>query len=339
MACALSVGERAGWRAVVLENERLRLVVLPEKGADIYELVDLESGVDVLFKAPWGLQRRGAKPREGSAGAPFLENYEGGWQELFPSAGDPCTYRGKPVPLHGEVATRRWTESCLVDTGRQLAVGFSVRCQNPPLTLSRVIRLQAGSPTVSVEERVDNDEDAPAEFVWGHHCVLGPPFIEEGCRLELAAEALRTPAESWEETARLRPGQSSPWPMAESKSGAHIDLSEVPSPDASSHDDVFITGLKEGRMAVHNRRLDLTFAMTFDHNLFRSVVSWQPYGGAKALPLAGSYALGVEPWTSELNLEEAVRAGEAVTLGPRRSLETALSVTLEHNGGCGTTAP
>jgi Domain of unknown function (DUF4432) len=333
MTCSLSTSERAGWRAVVLQNELVRVVVLPAKGADIYELVDLETGVDVLFKTPWGLQAPGAPAREGTEDTAFLQNYEGGWQELFPSAGDPCFYRNKPVAFHGQVATSSWTETPLVDSDTEVAVEFAVQCQNPPLRLSRAIRLRAASPTITIEERVDNDDDSSADFVWGHHCVLGPPFIEEGTRFELAAQSLSTPAQSWEETARLRPGQRSPWPMAEDKSGSKVDLTRIPGPDTGSHDDVFITGLSEGRIVVHNPRLDLTFAMTFDHRLFRWVVSWQPFGGARAMPLAGSYGLGVEPWTSQLNLEEAVRTGDAVSLGAGQSLETVLSVTLKHPGG------
>ena len=48
------------------------------------------------------------RPAKGVVVSEFLENYAGGWQELFPSAGDPCTYRGEPIPFHGEVATLPW---------------------------------------------------------------------------------------------------------------------------------------------------------------------------------------------------------------------------------------
>jgi hypothetical protein len=34
----------------------LEVTVLPDKGADIYAITDLGSGIDPLFKAPWGLQ-------------------------------------------------------------------------------------------------------------------------------------------------------------------------------------------------------------------------------------------------------------------------------------------
>ena len=57
---SVSSGEETGWRSVVLESDALRVVVLPEKGAEIHRLVDRESGIDVLFHVPWGLQPPGA---------------------------------------------------------------------------------------------------------------------------------------------------------------------------------------------------------------------------------------------------------------------------------------
>ena len=62
----------------------------------------------MLFHAPWGLAPPGAPPREGSDGHAFLESYAGGWQELFPSADEPCTYRGHDIGYHGEVAAIPW---------------------------------------------------------------------------------------------------------------------------------------------------------------------------------------------------------------------------------------
>ena len=100
----LSVGSVAGHTAVTFENDRLKVVVLPGKGADIYSLVHKPSGVDALMKTPWGL-----KPPSGSPPADFLENYEGAWQELFPSANDACEVEGHSVPFHGEVALRAWS--------------------------------------------------------------------------------------------------------------------------------------------------------------------------------------------------------------------------------------
>lgn len=48
-----------GVRAFTLTNNQLEVTVLPDKGADIYSLVHRGTGVDVLFKSPWGVRRHG----------------------------------------------------------------------------------------------------------------------------------------------------------------------------------------------------------------------------------------------------------------------------------------
>jgi len=60
----------------------LRIGVLPEKGADIFELIyksaDGSEDIQFLMQTPWGLKRLVLSPRL------IFWKYEGGWQELFP---------------------------------------------------------------------------------------------------------------------------------------------------------------------------------------------------------------------------------------------------------------
>ena len=325
----VSTGTVEGWGSVVLENEYLRAVVLPDKGADIYELVHLETGTDVLFKAPWGLQPPGAQPLEGSGDDEFLWNYEGGWQELFPSVNEACTYRGKRIPFHGEVASLAWAYE-VEDETDAVALRLWTRCRQTSFVLERRMCLRRGVPELVIEGSVLNEGDEPAHFVWGHHCVVGPPFLESGCHLDAPARTIVTSPEIWEpETARLAPGQMEPWPHARLRSGGTVDLRDVPGPDAGSHDDLYLTNLEDGWLTVRNPRLSLSFRLEWDPVLFGWVVLWQPYGGALAKPLAGSYALGVEPWTSRLTLEQAAEAGEAIELAVGARLETTVRARLE----------
>ena len=312
----------SGWAELVLENEELRVTILPDKGADIVGFEHKASGIDPLFRAPWGLGPAGSEPRAGSDGHAFLENYAGGWQELFPNAGDPCTYGGETIPFHGEVATVPWRCEPLGD-----ALRCTVRCRLVPLRLTRTMRLE--ERTLVLEETVENEGSKPAQFVWGHHCVVGPPFLERGCKLRVAARTIETVPEMWEDTARLEPAQRSSWPNGRLRSGGEAYLSEVPGPEAGSHDDVYLTDLAGGWASVENPRLGLRFGLTWDPDVFRWIVSWQPYGGAHAMPLARAYALGVEPWVTKRNLEEAAAAGEALNLDGGESFGTILRATME----------
>ena len=157
----------------------------------------------------------------------------------------------------------------------------------------------------------------PAHFVWGQHCVLGAPLLEDGCRLELPARTIVTRPELWEpETAALAPGQREAWPHARLRDGGTTDLREIPGPERRSHDDIYVGDLEATWLAVSNPRLGLTFRLEWAPAELAWVILWQAYGGADAQPLTGSYALGVEPWTSRLNLEDALASGEAIELEP-----------------------
>lgn len=291
-----------------LVGDELAVTVRPDRGAEIASLVHRASGTELLFRAPWGMR----------GGEGFLGRYAGGWQELFPSAGDETTYNGRTIPFHGEVALLPWD---VVLDGDALRCAVATR--ETSFRLERVMRVDGNA--LVLDETVTNTGDEEAHFVWGHHLVLGPPFLEAGCRLELPARTIVTIPELWEETARLEPGQREPWPHARLRGGGTVDLREIPGTEAGSHDDVYLTDLDAGWAEVRNPRLGLGFRLEFDCELFRWLISWQPYGGARADPLAGAYALGIEPWTSRLPLGDAVEAGEAHALAPGGSIATTVT--------------
>ena len=330
-SCRVAAGEVAGWRSVVIENDAIRVVVLPDKGAEIHQITELRSGTDLLFEGPWGLRPPGASPLPGSGDDEFMWNYAGGWQELFPSVNEACAYRGKQIPFHGEVASLPWEHEILDGDGSDARVRFWTRTRQTPFRVERVLRLREGEAELLVEGSVRNESTESAHFVWGHHCVVGPPFLEPGCRLEIPARTIVTSPELWEpETARLEPGRRETWPWAPLRTGGTVDLRDVPGPETGSHDDLYVTDLDEGWLAVSNPRLDLTFRLEWDQRVFGWIVLWQAYGGAVAPPLSGSYALGVEPWTSRLSLEQAVAAGVANELAGGASFTTSLRARVLH---------
>lgn len=314
-----------GWRAVTVANEHLALTVLPDRGAEVHALVDRASGVDVLFHAPWGLAPPGAPPREGSDGHRFLELYAGGWQELFPSANDPCTYRGRDLPYHGEVAMIPWQ----VEPDGDDALRCTITCETAPFRLERRMALQRDAARLVVGERIVNTGDEDWECVWGHHLVLGAPLVGAGARFEPAAGTVLTTPEMWEDTARLEPGQRSAWPHARLRDGGTVDLREIPGPEAGSHDDTYLTDLSAGTLRVANPALGRALRLDWDPAVFSWIISWQPYGGARAMPLAGAYGLGIEPWVAQGSLAEAAAAGEALRIPAGATFETTLTLTME----------
>jgi hypothetical protein len=329
-ACAITREEEGGWTAIRLGDGVWTATVLPRRGAEIASLRHLPSGAELLFRAPWGLAPPGSPPRAGSDGDPFLGGYAGGWQELFPNTGDPCSVDGADHPFHGDVATVAWdvvSERC---DGESLELVVAVTSSTiPDLRLTRAMRMEAGAGRLVLSERVVNGGSVPRRFAWGHHCVLGPPLVGAGARLDVAATRLATPAGLGEETARLTPGQRGDWPFARLRAGGEVDLRDVPGPEVGSHDDVYLDGLEAGIATVGNDPLGLRFRLRWDPAVFASVTCWQPYGGAVAPPLSGTYALGVEPWTSGGSLADAVGTGRAIVVEAGGAVETALVAEVE----------
>jgi len=332
-------GEINGHRALWLENDLLRISVLPDKGADIYELIYQPTGVDFLMKTPSGLKPAG-RPSD------FLENYEGGWQELFPNPGDSVIYswggvleedRRVELPFHGETPLLPWQVITPSGDMDGLEVLLGVDCEKTPFRLDRRMRLSQNAPVLEMDGKVTNLSDHAQYFQWGHHIVLGGNFLQAGCHLETPASEIITPEVLYEpETALLAPGQSEPWPYGLTRDGGkRADLGDIPGPEARIHDDVYLTGLRAGWVDVYNPDLQLRFRMEWDPSVFGCIVNWRPLGGADLPPLTGIYGLGVEPWTSRFSLSEAIERGVALRLEPHQSLETTLRVVIEEAGPAG----
>ncbi len=316
--------QHCGHTALWLENQILRIGVLPGKGADIFEITYRPDGIQILMETPAGL-----KPFQDKPPAEFLDNYEGGWQELFPNHGDACLFRGQPIPMHGEVALYPWEVQVLQDDAQATAIHLQVQCKKTPFLLERIMRLRAGEASLEIQSKVTNLSDQPCEFVWGHHITLGEAFLNGESRLDIPAATVHTPDVIFEpRTARLAPGQTSHWPKAQGRKGEPIDLRLIPGKQTHSHDDAYLTGFKRGRYTVVSPHRKLSFSLDWDEKLFPWIVLWQPYGGADLPPLTGTYGVGIEPWVSYCSLAEAIEQGEARILAGRESLETRLTVSV-----------
>jgi len=106
--CRLMPFELLGYRALALENELLRVVVLIDKGASIYELLHKPSDTDFLWRWERGLRPRGYVESIPHPRGSFQDHFAGGWDEMFPTFGPAVPVGGLPIGYHGEVAVVPW---------------------------------------------------------------------------------------------------------------------------------------------------------------------------------------------------------------------------------------
>ena len=317
-----------GLKTVVLENELLRIVVLADKGADIYQFVHKPTDVDFLWRSPWGVRDPSRfLPTTGSPTSVWLDVYEGGWQTVLPGGGFPSMYSGAEMGLHAEVNTMPWDCAITEDTPERASVRLSVRTYRTPFFFEKTLTLASGSPVLEINETLVNEGEELAHCVWGEHIALGPPFLSEDCVIDLPGGLVINHPTEFHPNNRLEPGLQRPWPMTESKDGGAVDLSRVPPKSIRAYDQSYITDMPDGWYAVTNQRLGLGWGVLFPREVFRYLWHWQSYGGGYGYPWYGrTYNVGLEPFTSYTNegLETAIQNGTALTVEPGKRIDVSL---------------
>lgn len=315
-----------GMRVAFLENEALRVGVLLDKGADIFEFTFKPRDLDFMWQSPIELHRPFVATSALPEGA-FHDYYFGGWQEVLPSAGwasEP--YMGTYQGLHGEVALLPFQAAIEEDSPGLVSLKTWVRLYRTPLALERSMSLKKETAALFIHERLVNEADMEYAVIWGHHPAFGAPFLDENCVVE--APASKVEVLSYHPNGLWQPGGDYDFPMVPNRrTGQLQDIRRVLPPDTRSVDVVFFKDLQDGWYRISNPRLGAGFGMSWDASLFKYLWMWQVYGGHTDYPWYGrTYNAALEPFTSypPAGVPNAIKNGTALILKPNQVIETEL---------------
>ncbi len=317
----------AASRLLTLSSEEMTVTLLPDKGADIYEMIDRASGVDVLLKAPWGVREPGPWLRAATSMQRWMEAYPGGWQVLLPNGGDECVENGTSWGYHGEAALLAWEvlehSPCHAVLETSL---FSV-----PLRVRREIEL-SGS-TFTLHELVTNDSDEDLEVMWSHHPAFGAPFLEEGCLLATGFRAVV--ADDLSPGTLLAADSRHAWPVVRTIDGTELDLRVIPGPDRPRALLAYLTDPDEPFFAITNPHRGLGVSFRWSGEVFDKAWLWQEVHCGEGWPwFKRAYALAVEPATTVpghgMSHARATRQ-PGVTFAARQCREIVIETSLFHD--------
>jgi hypothetical protein len=313
-----------GLRTLFLENDLLRIGVLLDKGADIFQFLHKPTDTDFLWRSPQGLvPPHQFTPTSAATAGTFLDTYHGGWQEILPGGG-PATYRGAELGLHGEVTHLGWNYHILEDTPEGIAVRLQVDCIRTPFRLERTMRLERGTPILFLEEELTNLSPEPQAFMWGHHPAFGAPFLREGVRLFVPATTGQVHSPRFAESGLLEPGAAFKWPFVQTDQ-KRLDLSQVPGAEAGYAELIYLE-LTTGWYAVVDPRRRLGIGLAWPVEQFPYLWFWLVYGRAPGYPWWDRvYCIALEPWTSFPNsLDQVLAAGRHAQIQGGDSLTVSL---------------
>jgi hypothetical protein len=324
-----------GMRIAYLENEQLRVGVLLDKGADIFEFTYKPMDIDFIWQSPIFMRPPFATTSALPEGT-FHDYYYGGWQEVLPSAGwasEP--YQGTYQGLHGEVSLLPFEAAIVEDSPDRVALTARVRLYRSPLALERIMSLKRDTAALFIHERLHNESAEEFAIMWGHHPAIGEPFLDDSCVVHTPAKKIE--AMAFHKNGLWEPGVEFEFPFIKNRHTLEMqDITRILSKETKSVDIVFLKELNEGWYGITNRRQRVGFGMAWDKKLFKYLWMWQVYGGHNDYPWYGrTYNCALEPFTSypPAGIKNAIDNGTAVIMQPGETIETDLvAVAYEGEG-------
>jgi hypothetical protein len=252
MSATLVETHAEGLVYLVVETDRLTVKVLPEIGAKVISLLWKPSDRELLWRQPGRELRR---PLYGAA----FEAYDiSGWDECFPSIGEvhypDGPWKGIVVPDHGELWSQPWRWTWAEQTLRMWvhSVRFGYRFErNFDFTMN---------DRIAIHYQVTNPTPFPLKALWSMH----PFFAVSPSSRVLLPDGTSVVTEI-SKGERLGAYLSrNPWPNAQDRSGASIDLSVMGPRYQGYVEKLFSTPLAVGWSALYDASTEEFLAFTFD---------------------------------------------------------------------------
>jgi galactose mutarotase-like enzyme len=297
-----------GLQPISLENDWLRLTILPEVGGKIYDLIYKSTGRNFLWHNPRII------PQTYAIEANFDNYWCGGWDEGFPTC-DECDHAGEHYPNLGELRSLRWSVESTEQSDEGLTAQLSALGPISPVQVRKTVKLHKERPVVSVHSKITNLGPHPIDFIWGTH-----PAVNPGRNA-----LLRIPAQTGivglaSHPSLGAPGQHYVWPVLETPCG-QTDMSLTQPKEAGIFCGHYATGLESGWYAIEDLDTGEGFLLRFSKEKCPYLWMWLVYGGWR-----GYRHVILEPWTSyPVNLAEAARQQEQRVLKPGETFEVLVS--------------
>jgi galactose mutarotase-like enzyme len=289
MATRITEERWARARAVVLENDFLRAVVLPEQGARIASLVHRPSGREVLWSPP-GLR---ALPPP-TYGMPYADHPAVGIDECLPTIWAD-RFEGRDLPDHGEAWTVPWEAT----HGRD-HIETTVTLRQSPFRLTRRVRF-VNDAALRLDYALMNTGNAPAPCLWALHPLMN---WQQGMRIILPPAVSDVEIGSVSGVSPLHEYAPATWPQTAGLDLAGVQLNTDNAPAATK---VYVGPMTERWAALHDTLAGFVIGFAFTTPMLGLWLNRGAWGGFTHI--------AIEPATGiSEHLSTAVERGNILTV-------------------------
>jgi len=303
-------------KGLILENDKLRIVLTPEFGARILSIIYKPTETEFVWHNP-------KVPPMKPTYRPEFEDMSGLF-DCVPTC-EACTFKKWKLPFYGEVASEPWRLVRSEKNARSLTVKMHRKCAVYPLAIDKSLTITKNEPLLNLDYRLVNFSSQKLEFHYSGHNTL---FINPNYRIVLPPEITSLKL-GMAVTDRLgNSGDEIPWPLANDKSGREVDLSKIGQPNEGTGENLYSEILKESWCAAFDESRREVIGFSFDAKILPYLLIWINQGG-----YLGYYHIALEPSTGRPdNLDVAVNQWKNyAALEPRSSISWTTKIFLGHN--------
>lgn len=297
-----------GFRVITLENSFLRVDIIPELGAKIYNFVYKPFDRNFLWHNPR------IELRKVPFGANYNDNYAGGWDELFPNDAA-AIFQDDALPDHGELWCQAWDYEVLKQTSEEVSVRLSRYGSVKQTFIEKTITLRRDESLLRLHHTLTNLSSQELLFLWKLHpsLAIGPDHrIDVPVKKVIIADiGAAFPSRFHEHIEEYT------WPAAVDSKGKQYDMRFTLPPESNVAEMHFAVELTDGWCALTDTKLKVGFGLHFPQHVFSTVWVLMLYGGWRGL-----HHVILEPCNSfPRDLNEAARVGRVGRLGGGQNLD------------------
>jgi hypothetical protein len=229
MAAALAPAQREttfeGRRALVIENDRIELLLLPQGGAFAsLVLKDDPERMNPMWN-PLRLARAAGQDVNAVTSIGHFVCVDG----FGPVSAEE---RAAGLANHGEAHRQPWETVNVSKAGGRQRFVFRAKLPAVQEVFTRTVELADGEQAVSVEGELESLLPFDRPVSWAEHATIGPPFLEaERTVIDVpAGRCMTRPARARSASVPRRtvPEKEFTWPMAPAASGGVADMRRMP---------------------------------------------------------------------------------------------------------------
>ncbi len=290
---------------VEVENEELRISIIPDMGGKVIELTRKQTGTQFLQEPPINYSLIN-KPKYGEE---FQPPHAAGFDECFPNV-SPSKYifNGEEIilPDHGELWTKPWEYEINPK-------GISLWTHGKQIKYRFTKHIELSGSTVTISYKLENLEEYSFDYIWSAHPLLK---IKEGDELLLPSEVDEVILNWASNTNVGHFGDKLEWPKILGNH-SNIDFNYVQNKSMSLAAKLFTNRLEEGKAGIYKEETNESLVFSFQTNQIPFLGIWLCYGGWPIGSNKKDYTLALEPCNARPDsLEEACKWKDQQKISP-----------------------